>query len=189
MLPEFMEHYPKIKVDLKLTNCVSKLDSHQIDIYICHDLALQNRENFHVEPLIEIHNHIYASPTYIEKHGRPKTLKDLTHHNCLTLHCDGTSWDFGDVQIPISGNLQTNNTTAAINAALAGIGIISMCSNLINEEIKQKKLIPLFPEHKIRSRIINAFYPKQKFVPQKTLAFIDYIKQETKKWQCEISFR
>lgn len=178
MLPEFIEKYPNIKVDLKLTNCISALNNQQIDIYICHDLLLQNKNNFHTQPLINIHNQVYAAPSYLEKHGKPKNIEDLQDHNCLMINCEGYDfqWDFGDKPISVSGNLKTNNTTAAINAAIAGIGIISMCPKIIKKELEEGKLVPLFSEHHIRSRTVNAYYPKQKFVPKKTTAFLDHMK-------------
>lgn len=179
MLPEFIEQHPNIKVDLKLTNCVSQLNNQQIDIYICDDLVLQNKENFHKQPIIDIHNQIYAAPTYLKKHGTPKKIEDLENHNCLFIQCStgDTQWNFStNKKISVTGNLRTNNTTAAINAAIAGLGILSMCEFLIKQEVQDGALVPLFPEYKIQPRTLNAFYPKQKFTPKKTSAFLKHMK-------------
>ena len=179
MLPNFLEQYPEIKVDLRLTNCISQLSNQQIDIFICYDFVLQNKENFLHQPILETYYQLFASPNYIAKQGKPKTLQDVAKHDCLLIDCerDGTHWEYDELNISISGKLRTNNTTAAINAAKAGLGIISLYPLAISNEIANGTLVSLFPKHKTRTKTLNAYYPKQEFTPKKTLAFLEHMKQ------------
>ncbi|MCB1827668.1 MAG: LysR family transcriptional regulator [Coxiellaceae bacterium] len=183
ILPEFMEKYPNIKIDLKLTNCVSALNNQQIDLFITKELLTPNSDQFHKRRLFTLQHQLYASPSYIKKHGKPKTIRELKNHNCLCICGDaqGTQWDFGDKKITVNGNLKTNNTTAAIKAAVAGLGIISMCPEIIYKEIEKGQLISLFPDIQMPTKEVNAFYPKQKFIPKKTLAFVEHLERYFKK--------
>ena len=179
MLPKFLEQYPKIKVDLKLSNCVTQLANEQIDLFVCYENKIQNKKDLHAQVITTTCHKLYAAPSYLKKHGEPKTISDLTKHNCLKLNCEGINsvWEFEDEQIPVSGNLITNNTNATITAAIAGIGIMRMCPILIEEELKNGQLIPLLTEYSMNKRSLHAFYPKQKFVPKKTLAFLEHMKK------------
>jgi DNA-binding transcriptional LysR family regulator len=177
MLPKFLDQYPSVAVNLKLSNCVSQLADEEIDVYITRELSGKNNQKFHQQPVMEIHHKIYASPSYLKKQGNPKTLKDLEHHNCIKICYQNTyNWEFDAETLLIDGSLTTNNTIAGINAAIAGIGLVCLCPMSIKKEIKQGLLVPVLPEYQSRRKKIYAFYPKQNFIPKKTLAFIDHLK-------------
>ena len=178
MLPGFIEKYPQINVDLKLSSCVNALVNEQIDLFVCHEVKIQNPDKFHIHEITKTSHQIYASPGYIKKYGKPKTPRELQNHNCIMLNCEGTDmlWDICEEPIPISGNLRTNNSMAAIAACVAGIGIMSMCPYLVKKEVGKGELISLFPDLHLRKRTKYAFYPKQKFIPKKTVAFLEYMK-------------
>lgn len=179
MLPNFLNQYPEIQVDLRLTNCISQLANQHIDIFICYDFVLQNKENFLHQPIMDTYHQMFASPGYIAKHGKPKTLEDVAKYDCLLIDCerDGTHWEFEAGSVSVSGKLRTNNTTAAVNAAKAGLGILSIFPSAISKEIANGSLVPLLPKHKTRTKTLNAYYPKQEFIPKKTLAFLEQMKQ------------
>ncbi|MDP0953433.1 LysR substrate-binding domain-containing protein, partial [Klebsiella pneumoniae] len=56
---------------------------------------------------------VCASPDYLQKHGTPRRVDELSGHNCLSytlspLQGNG-SWSFGsggEIKVPVKGNLQ-----------------------------------------------------------------------------------
>jgi DNA-binding transcriptional LysR family regulator len=178
MLPGFLEKYPNVKVDLKLSNCVTHLANEQIDLFVSRETSIQNKKSLVGEKITTMTHKVYASPRYIKEHSAPKTPEDLENHNCIILNCEGTNnaWELDGKLISVSGNLMTNNTTAAIAAAVSGIGIMCMCPPIVKKEIEQGKLIDLFPQKKMDEKVLFAFYPTQKFIPKKTTAFLEYMK-------------
>ena len=61
---------------------------------------------------------VCAAPAYLDRHGVPRKVADLTRHNCLgyTLSQAGHQhWLFGqdgDVRVTVQGNLVANNGPA-----------------------------------------------------------------------------
>jgi DNA-binding transcriptional LysR family regulator len=175
ILPDFLVQYPSVSVDLKLSNCVTQLTDQAIDMYITSALPGKNIDQFHQQKVLQICNKVYASPGYLKQHGTPATLKDLEQHNCIRICYENTNnWVFENETLAISGSLTTNNTIAGLNAAIAGLGLVSVCPYLITEEVNKGLLVPVLTKHHTISKSVYAFYPKQSFVPKKTLAFLNH---------------
>jgi DNA-binding transcriptional LysR family regulator len=81
IVAEFLREYPDIHVDLSLSSKVVDLVEEGFDIGIragkSRDASLVARR------LGTSALGLYASPAYVKAHGRPKTLEDLTSHDCV----------------------------------------------------------------------------------------------------------
>jgi DNA-binding transcriptional LysR family regulator len=127
-----------------------------------------------------------AAPAYLR--GRPpiKNPADLTAHNCLTyrINLGRTVWRFLDrggvlEEIPVAGNLQSDNGLALLAAALAGVGIALMPDWAVRNEIASGRLRRLLPGYRV-SHIefdngVYAVFQKSRHVSAKVRAFIDFL--------------
>ena len=109
-LPEFPDRYPDIEIDLSLGN-------HHVDlIKEGYDPAVRVTRN---EPaglvstyLAPCTHLVCATPEYLERHGRPRTVADLARHNCLMYVSFGSghSWQLdgpnGPETVKVSGRFQ-----------------------------------------------------------------------------------
>ena len=74
---------------------------------------------------------VVASPSYFERHPRPKTPQDLTAHRCINQRMPTSGglyvWDFErrgkQVNVRVDGPLIFNTAPPQVDAALAGLGI------------------------------------------------------------------
>lgn len=89
---------------------------------------------------------------YLEKDGRPETLKDLLDHECLTVSSKPTPrgwWTFPGLNrgapLPIKGRLQCDDTETLPDAAVAGFGIVHSATWLVDERLRRGELVSLFP--------------------------------------------
>jgi DNA-binding transcriptional LysR family regulator len=72
-----------------------------------------------------------ASPTYLKRHGVPKTPADLHHHTCINWRMPGSGaihrWAFEKrgkrLEVNVEGALISNHQDIAVQAALQGLGI------------------------------------------------------------------
>ena len=81
-ISEFIERYPEINIELRLTDFIEDIVDEGVDIAIristLHDSSLI-AQKIADNPLV-----LVASPDYVAKHGEPKTVEELKKHNCLT---------------------------------------------------------------------------------------------------------
>lgn len=89
---------------------------------------------------------VCASPAYFAEHGVPATPQDLGAHQCVTFTAlsSAEAWTFHEGDAPTSVRIRSrlivNTAEAAIDAAVAGIGIARVVSYQAAESIKSKAL-------------------------------------------------
>lgn len=126
-----------------------------------------------------------ASPEYLAKYSEPKTLEDLSRHNCLNYfyvpsgrHYD---WQFehNGVQqsIPVSGNLVSNDSDSLIKAALAGVGVHQTATFAVASYLQLGLLQPVLAEYATTGPPIWFVYPKNQHLSAKVRVFMDFVKE------------
>jgi DNA-binding transcriptional LysR family regulator len=126
---------------------------------------------------------VAAAPAYLENHPQPKTVTDLSAHNCLgytlSTSVGPNRWRFGSdgaIIMPISGNFHANNGDALVAAALAGHGIVYQPTFLIGDEIRAGRLVTLTLDHPpMELPGVFAVYAANRRPPAKVRAFIDFL--------------
>jgi DNA-binding transcriptional LysR family regulator len=181
LVPSFLERYPKVSVEFRLTSELLDLVDQAIDVAI--------RIGGNLEPsLVAVKlapniRAICAAPAYIEKHGRPETPSQLTQHNCILANESSSTakWPIADDSlggsITVSGNLIVNNGDMYRRTVVDGIGIGYMAKFLAYDDIRSGRLIELFPDKRVIGSYIYAAYPERRNLPLKTRAFIDHIRE------------
>lgn len=178
LIPEFLKRYPKITIEMVMDDKVADLIGGGFDIAIragdLPDSTLIARK------LAPLRNVLCASPEYLELHGTPGDLNELTDHNCLifTYSKDVKEWVFvkdGQTQtVEVTGNYQVNNSEALREAILQGVGIGRLPTFAAGPDIKEGKLIPLFEQYQMPDKTIYAVFPERQYMPAKVRAFIDF---------------
>lgn len=91
LLPDFLERYPEISVDLVLTDSVIDLMAERADVAIRAGPLGESRlvaRKLGQSPVV-----VVAAPSYLERHGTPLTPTDLGSHNRMRFgfvrHLDG----------------------------------------------------------------------------------------------------
>jgi DNA-binding transcriptional LysR family regulator len=97
-----------------------------------------------------------AAPVYIEKYGSPETPEELVTHQALMQGTETWPALDGDKVIAMrpQGRFKADNGVALVAAALAGIGIAALPTDLIQEHLDSGALVPVMlrypiPEHGI----------------------------------------
>jgi DNA-binding transcriptional LysR family regulator len=184
-LQRFLARYPEIEVEFMISDNQLDLVSEGIDIAIRggkigDDTLIARR-------LGNIYRHVVATPTYLDTHGRPETLEDLTRHECILFSNVEASWSFsngkagsdGPVSIPVRGRLRFNNTDNMREAVLQGLGIGFLpLWHLTGDLIESHKLEILLPQFKAETLPINAVYPSRRHLAPKVRAAIDFLAAE-----------
>lgn len=178
-LADFSLRYPAIQLRLEVLDQLVDLAQEQYDLDIrIGDLIDPN----HIaRRLASNHRVLCAAPAYLEKHGTPASLQDLTQHNCLIVrerdHPVGT-WTLTHngltTNVKVNGSLITNNGEIALDWALAGHGIILRSVWDANKHIQEGRLVHLLPDC-LQVANIWAVYPQRLNNSAKIKACIEYL--------------
>ncbi|MTK63774.1 MAG: LysR family transcriptional regulator, partial [Methanobacterium sp.] len=124
-----------------------------------------------------------ASPSYLARHGTPRTPGELEDHDCLRFRFPGTgklqTWQLAgaDNVDPFRrpSPLTCNNMEALREAAMAGLGIAYMPDFLARDAVKDGRLITLLEGHPADPGQFSVLWPSNRLATPRLRVFIDYI--------------
>ncbi|EJT06990.1 LysR family transcriptional regulator [Rhizobium sp. CCGE 510] len=178
LLSDFADVYPRIKVDLQISDRTIDLVQDRIDLAI--RIANRLDPSLIAKRLGECSSRLYASPRYLGEFGTPKGLEDLNDHRCLTYtHLGGTEWSLNNLEsqvvISVEGTFQTNDALALRRAALSGLGIATLPCFAADQEVQTGRLVVVLPEWKPTTLGIHALYVSRKHLPMAARVLIDFL--------------
>ena len=188
-LPEFLERYPNVKLEIELENRVVDLVADEVDIAI--RIGRPADSSLRARKLLPNHTLLCASPSYLERHGEPTTPDDLASHNCLLLSNkrQRNYWYFNrnkqSKKIAVNGNLTSTGGTPLLHAALSSSGITQLSNWMIADDVAQNRLMICLPDwqcslHENSSGEVYAVY-RQNHHPKPVIrAFIDFLVEKKK---------
>jgi len=124
---------------------------------------------------------IVASPAYIGGHGRPRSVTDLANHNCIgyrLVHSGALyRWDLTedgkDVVVETKGTVIVTDSLAAIDLALAGVGLAYVFEPLVRADLAAGRLVQVLPQSAIEEPGLFLYFPRRAAMAPKLRAFID----------------
>lgn len=179
----FRAEFPDVRVDLILADRVVDLIEERIDIAI--RMTATPPMAYVARKLGDDRRLLCASSTYLGRRGRPRHPKDLEGHDCLVFYADGAPvpWKVKDkagksVSLRVCGPLQTNNTLALRDAAIAGLGIADLPLYLAAEDIRVGQLESVLDDFVAFDRAVYAVYPPGRSVPARAREFVRVLARE-----------
>jgi len=181
MLPvvtEFLKAYPEIEVRLIQSDRNANLLEDHIDVAVrIGDLP----DSSHLAiRLGEVRRVVCASPAYLAQRGIPEVPDALSGHECISFDiltsADGWSFREGgrDRRVAIRPRLVVNSAEAAIDAAIAGLGLARVLSYQIVAARRDSQLQPVLAEFQPSAWPVSLVYAAQGQLPLKLRAFLDF---------------
>lgn len=190
LLPSFLAEHPHVQITLNLNDRFVDLIGDNVDIAV--RIATLNDSSLIGVKLADNKRVVVASPTYIKRYGAPKTIHDLSRHNCLAFNNDGSQrgWTFRhngkNITLKVSGNMVCNDGEVLHDWALAGKGLAWRSMWEVGSKIASGKLISVLDEFAAPDHDIYAVVPQRRHLPLRTRLFIDFLKHAysaPKYWQ------
>ncbi|MET2826675.1 LysR family transcriptional regulator [Mesorhizobium shangrilense] len=124
---------------------------------------------------------IVASPAYIDRHGKPRTLAELSSHNCIGYRLLRSRalyrWDLSDqgkeVSVEARGSVVVTDPLSAHEMALAGIGLAYLFEPLVRADIEAGRLVEVLRDASIDEPGLFLYFPRRAAMAPKLRAFID----------------
>ena len=183
MLPlvmEFLTRYPEINIRLVLSDRNADLIDEHLDMAIrigalpdSSMIATQRR----------VRHVVCASPSFLAYHGVPETTSALAGLPCISqefLTVLGTVWSFRDpeakvdIMAPVRVRLALTTAEAAIDAAVAGIGVTRLLSYQVAEAVARGALRIVLERYEREPIPVSMLHAGTGMLPLKVRAFRDF---------------
>ena len=182
-LSTFTARYPDVEVQLEVTDRPVDLIEKGFDLAVRFGELPDNRIN--ARRIMSNRRFICASPAYLEKHGTPKKLEDLTKHRCIVHRQNDDAygvWRFlidGRTEIvKVHGALSSNDGDIVQGWALDGQGIVIRSEWDVIKHLESGRLRRLLPEFTLPSADLYAYYPSKKNLPARVRTFINFLVEQ-----------
>ncbi|MBC2776923.1 LysR family transcriptional regulator [Parasphingopyxis marina] len=178
VVADFLAAYPDIDVRMLLADRLA----HLLDDHI--DLALRIGDlpdsTMVATRVGEVRRVLCAAPRYLEDRGTPETIAALADHRAIAFSSLGPpgQWDFGtdraERSVPVSARLTVNSAEAAVDACIAGAGIVRLLSYQCADAVRDGRLVLLLEDEEPAPWPIHLVRAGQERAPVKIRAFLDF---------------
>ncbi|CAJ4365759.1 LysR family transcriptional regulator [Burkholderia pseudomallei] len=180
-LPEFLERYPQISVELGITDRAVNLIEERVDCVLrvgtLSDSGLVARAIGDL-PLINV-----ASPAYLARHGVPRTPADLERHRLVNYASPSNGrvapweWVEGDEvkRVALRARVTVNSAEAYIACCLAGLGLIQIPAYDVNAHLRAGELVEVLPDLRAAPMPMTLLYPHRQHLSRRFQVFAEWL--------------
>lgn len=186
LLPRFRERHPAVKVDLHISN--RNIDFAEEG----YDLAVRVRapadSSMIVRHLEDAELVLVATPAYLRRHGAPKSLDDLRRHECIQFDLPSSgrriAWLFKDARgedvefFGEGGYNVSDDVLGGVTLARHGAGLFQTYRFIVEEDLREGRLVAVLPQYGGRSRPYNLLYPHNRHVPLRVRSFVNFMVEQ-----------
>jgi len=175
---QFLALHPKVRLDFVLNDAHADLIGESIDVAFRGGTVSDHQSIF--RKLMSQSFDLVASPAYLQSRGSPRTLQELSRHDCLTAsgRPGAASWTLrgpsGSEEVKVSGRFSANSARILINGCLAGLGIAFLPRVLIVPHLHAGRLIRVLPQYRRDGADLSVILPSSQQIPTAVLAFVEF---------------
>jgi len=175
----FLTSYSEIDVRLMLADRVLSLAEDQIDVALRIGTLPESR--LVATRVGSTGRVVCGSPDYLSRRGHPTAPGDLVGHDCVSfagpLTPDDWVFEVGGrrVVVPVQPRLAVNTAEAAIDAALAGLGLTRVLAYQVADAVRAGRLVPVLREAEPPPLPIHLVHGGRGPQPAKLRAFLDFV--------------
>ena len=179
---DFIELYPDITVNLILADRELDLAMREADVAIRFREPVQ--PDLIMRKIMSVRHHLYASTEYIERHGTPANLKELTKRNIL-IYGDEAPSNIANVnwildalktyKADIQPVFKVNNVYGLLLAIQSGLGIGSLPDYITQGH---KGLVRILPDQEGPEFSAFYVYPEELRKSKRVTIFRDFLIQK-----------
>lgn len=182
LVPRFMALFPKVKLDLRVTNRVVDLVEEGIDIALRVRPTLDDSGSLVIKQLGATCSHLLASPEQLRRQGTPATPEDLVQLDTIAMSStdgrsawvlvgpEGQEFVFHHQPRYVADDLQTLKL-----AVLAGTGLSFLPDSISSAELQAQLLVPVLPGWAPRSGRVHAVFPSRRGQVPAVRSFLDFL--------------
>lgn len=180
VLAEMTATYPRLDAELRLSDGLIDLLEARIDVAV--RIGPAEDSAYVMRKLADSHRVLVASPSYLERRGRPASPAELKEHSLLRTTGWRGPWRMtgpkgARVEIDHACRLLTDNGEVVHDWALSGFGIMLKSAIDVDADLRSGRLEQVLREWKGINAPIYALLPSSAHVPQKARLFLDALSE------------
>ncbi|MCZ4061399.1 LysR family transcriptional regulator [Pantoea sp. LMR881] len=185
VLPAFFRQYPDINVEICIDYGFTNIVSERFDagIRLGESISL---DMIAVRLGPDWRLSVVGSPDYFSHNPKPHHPQALTTHNCINIrHAIGGSayaWEFEKderkINVRVNGQFTANSNIHILNAALDGIGLAYLPDYMVEEHIKEGRLIEVLADWSPYFEGYHLYYPHRRNTSSAFSVFVEAVKYQ-----------
>jgi len=179
LVARFVARYPQVQVEVHSNNDLVDLIGRGFDLGVRFSVKSALRDSSLVARRVgTLHTRLVGSPSYLARHGTPRTLPELGRHDWVMykgLHSILFELPRGKRRLPTKGRVRGDDMSFVHAAARAGAGVALLPAFLADPDINSGVLVPVLPKWKVSSGGVWIVHPPARPVPARVRAFRDLV--------------
>jgi DNA-binding transcriptional LysR family regulator len=179
-ISDFLKNYPRIKIDLFITNLFLDLIAENVDIGI--RFGELKDSTLIAKRLGSQVRYVVASPEYLKDRKPPTKPEDLKLHQCVLLNGKNSEaeWELLNgrkcAKIRVSGPISSRDFQSVSTFVYRGHGVGFLPSTYCNDKIRKGELLRLLPDWTSRELDVHTVYPTRDFLPSRLHVFLEALR-------------
>ncbi len=175
---EFLAAYPDVSVELMLTDRVTDFLDDQVDVAL--RMGSLPDSDLIATRIGSLRRVMCASPDYLATRGAPLTPHDLERHSVISFSgvAEANNWTFWsggqEIAAPFRPRLSVTTIEGAIDAGLAGAGLVRAMSYQVSDHVSEGRLAIVLADYEPQPIPAHLVYGRQNRLPLKLRVFVDF---------------
>ena len=190
LLKEYTSRYQSVRVHVEVANRYHDLIDNNIDVAI-RTREYENDSNTTIRRLATTRRILAASPGYLDAHGAPKDVQELSERPILIYTYSNNPNEFtfrrGDEiqSVKVRGLVESNDGQVLRAAALDGMGILVQPKYILYEDLVSGRLVSVLDEWDLPRLTINIAFQSRRHMSAKVRTFVDFLVEHFKHMEYE----
>lgn len=180
-LPYFLERYPGIDIDLRVSDRAVNLVEDSVDCAL--RVGPLGDSGLIARAVGKLHLINVASPRYLERYGVPGTPADLESHWAVNYASPSTGrleeWEWvenGTLRtMSMRARVTANNAEAYLACCLAGLGLIQVPAYDVKRHIDAGELVEVMRDYRAAPMPVTLLYPHRQHLSRRLQVFADWL--------------
>lgn len=185
LIPVFLARYPKVRIDMQVTNRAIDLVQEGVDVALRVRPSLDDSGSLVVKRLGLSHSRLVASPAQLQRQGRPDGVEDLWRLATVAMSAtDGrASWRLvgpGGREFELQHRpVYTADDLLSLKCAvLQGTGMCTLPDYMCGQEVRQGSLEIVLPGWEPPPWIMHAVFPSRRGLLPAVRRFLDFLGEQ-----------
>lgn len=179
VLARLLHAHPQLQLDVRMQDAYADLVRDGLDLAIRVGALQDSRlvaRRIDWQQLI-----VVASPAYLERHGTPRRIDELSQHRTIVFRLPSTgrnrAWQLRagrrKVELQLEHRTQVNDGDGMVAAAVLGLGVTQIPDYMVVDALARGALVEVLQAHRPAPMPVSAVVPSLRLMPPRVRLVLD----------------